>query len=54
MRAHPELNFRRGRGRIRELRTCRQFVERGGLLEWLAPWSLVVLSHQRAMAARTL
>jgi hypothetical protein len=51
---HPELNFRRGRGRIRELRQCRAFVESGGLLEWLRPWSLCVAAYQRAMSARTL
>jgi hypothetical protein len=52
--AHPELNFRLGRGRIRELRQSIAFVESGGLMEWLNPWSLCVYRYQHAMGAHTL
>lgn len=52
--SHPELNFRMGRGRVRELRQCYEFAASGGLIEWLNPWSLCVLRYQHAMGAHTL
>lgn len=47
-------NFRRGRGRIRELRKAFSPEAIAYTREWLNPWCLRWMRYQQAMSARTL
>jgi hypothetical protein len=49
-----EIHFRMGRGMLRERRECLSVEGLAAALEWVNPWSLLVLKHQQAMSARTL